>query len=341
MNKIACMATSQRADLFGETANRMGIAGAVVEKDFWVCWVLKQLFSIEAFSGRLLFKGGTSLSKIFRAINRFSEDIDLAVDYAALGLGFTGSRDPQQQGLSRTKQTKLLAEMLRDCRRYIGSEFIREFRTRCEARLGMDGSWSTGIDDHDPNIIRFHYPTAIAARLAYISPQVVLELGTHAEFIPRDEFSIRPFAAEEFPKLFAEAEVRVTALLAKRTFWATILHAQYHRGSGKSFPARYSRHYYDVAMLSQTPIKDEALAGLQLLRDVVRHKETFYPAAWARYDLAVPGNLKLAPAGARVSALKQDYRDMAMMIFGDPPRFESMMEKLTALEDEVHALASA
>ncbi len=140
-----------------------------------------------------------------------------------------------------------------------------------------------------------------------------------------------------------EPEVRVTALLAKRTFWekATILHAKYHRGPGKPVLARYSRHYYDVAMLSQTPIKDEALADLQLLRDVVRHKETLYPAAWARYDLAVPGSLKLAPAGAGVSALKQGYRDMAMMIFGDPPRFESVMEKLTALEGEVNALASA
>jgi Nucleotidyl transferase AbiEii toxin, Type IV TA system len=312
VNNIARMAANQRADLFGETANRMGLSGAVVEKDFWVC-----------------------------AINRFSEDIDLAVDYAALG--FTGPRDPRRQGLSRTKQTKLLGEMLRDCQRYIGSEFIREFRTRCEAVLGRDGIWSTRIDDRDPNIVRFHYPTAISARLAYISPQVVLELGTHAEFIPRDEFSIRPFAAEEFPKLFAEAEVRVTALLAKRTFWekATILHAQHHRGPGKPFPARYSRHYYDMAMLSQTPVKDEALADLQLLRDVVRHKETFYPAAWARYDLAVPGTLKLAPTRAGVSALKQDYRDMAMMIFGDPPHFESVMQKLTALEDEVNALASA
>jgi len=111
VNNIARMAANQRADLFGETANRMGLSGAVVEKDFWVC-----------------------------AINRFSEDIDLAVDYAALG--FTGPRDPRRQGLSRTKQTKLLGEMLRDCQRYIGSEFIREFRTRCEAVLGRDGIWS-------------------------------------------------------------------------------------------------------------------------------------------------------------------------------------------------------
>jgi predicted nucleotidyltransferase component of viral defense system len=92
LNKIARMPASERAELFAETADRKGLSDAIVEKDFWVCWVLKQLFSIEALSGRLLFKGGTSLSKIFHAISRFSEDIDLAVDYAALG--FTDERDP-------------------------------------------------------------------------------------------------------------------------------------------------------------------------------------------------------------------------------------------------------
>jgi len=81
---------TERAEALAETTERKGLPDTIIEKDFWVCWVLKQLFSIDAFAGRLLFKGGTSLSKIFHAINRFSEDIDLAVDYVALG--FTGER---------------------------------------------------------------------------------------------------------------------------------------------------------------------------------------------------------------------------------------------------------
>ena len=88
VNTIARIPARERSDLFAETAERKALVEAIIEKDFWVCWVLKQPFSIDAFNGRLLFKGGTSLSKIFHAINRFSEDIDLAVDYAALG--FTG-----------------------------------------------------------------------------------------------------------------------------------------------------------------------------------------------------------------------------------------------------------
>src|SRR5208337_4824568 len=104
------MPARDRADLFTETAERKVLPEAIIEKDFWVCWMLQQLFSIDALSGRLLFKGGTSLSKVFHAINRFSEDIDLAVDYAALG--FTGDRDPRRDGISTSKRNKILAEMM-------------------------------------------------------------------------------------------------------------------------------------------------------------------------------------------------------------------------------------
>ena len=166
---------------------------------------------------------------------------------------------------------------------------------------------------------------------------MVLELGTHAEFVPRDRFAIQPFVAEEFPQLVTDPEVPVDAILAKRTFWekATILHAEHYRPAGKPFPARYSRHYYDMAMLARSPVMAEALGDLDLLTQVVRHKEAFYPSAWARYDLAYPKGLRLLPSQARVAALKQDYRDMAVMIFGQPPAFDEIIETLTALEREI------
>jgi predicted nucleotidyltransferase component of viral defense system len=122
------MPARERADLFAETAERKVLPEAIIEKDFWVCWILKQIFSIEALSGRLLFKGGTSLSKIFHAINRFSEDIDLAVDYEALG--FKGQRDPRREDISKTKRVGILEEMMAACQRYIGSEFLDVLRAR-------------------------------------------------------------------------------------------------------------------------------------------------------------------------------------------------------------------
>jgi hypothetical protein len=329
------MTSRERADIFTETAARKGLSDAIIEKDFWVCWILKQLFSIAALEGRLLFKGGTSLSKVFHAINRFSEDIDIAVDYVALG--FAGDRDPRREGLSKNKRAAILEEMMVACQHYIGGEFVEILRGRCAAILEKAGAWSVDVNDQDPNVVRFRYP-ALATALPYITPEVVLELGTHAEFVPHGSFTVRAFAAEEFPDLFAEPDVQVEALLAKRTFWekATILHAEFFRAPEKPLPARYSRHYYDLAMLAQGPIRAETLADMELLAQVVAHKQIFYPAAWAHYELARPGSLHLVPVAERRAALERDYRDMAVMIFGEPPPFDEVMETLAGLENEVN-----
>lgn len=337
MNKVATMDARERAELFAETAARRGVAEAIIEKDFWVCWVLKQLFSNKAFDGRLLFKGGTSLSKIFHAINRFSEDIDLAVDYAALG--FTGEKDPRREDISKTKRNTILDEMMAACRDYIAGEFLGAFGKQCTEMLGAAGAWSLGVSKVDPNAVEFHYPPASTKRLDYVNPQVVLELGTHAEFVPHDRFTIRSFAGEEFPNVVKDRDIPVVALLAKRTFWekATILHAEYHRPSDKALPDRYSRHYYDVAMMTEGKIRDEALADKDLLAQVVKHKETFYPSGWARYEQARPGSLRLVPPEARVKALEQDYRRMGVMIFGEQPPFGWVLERLAVLERRINS----
>lgn len=336
MNNIAQMPARVRLEIFTETAARMGVAEAIVEKDFWVCWILKQLFSINAFHGRLLFKGGTSLSKVFHAINRFSEDIDVAVDYAALG--FEGARDPRQPGLSKTKRAAILVEMMVACQGYIGGEFIDTLRARCGEVLGTAEAWSLDINPQDPNVVAFRYPPA-ATILPYVRSQVVLELGTHAEFVPHGTFPIRAFAVEQFPDLTPEGDIAVTALLAQRTFWekATILHAEYYRPEDRPIPDRYSRHYYDVAMLAEGPVRAAALADGTMLDQVVKHKETFYPAAWARYGLARRGSLRLVPPAGRRAELERDYRSMGVMIFQEPPAFGRIMETLAALEDEINA----
>ena len=158
----------------------------------------------------------------------------------------------------------------------------------------------------------------------------MLELGTHAEFVPHGDFTIRSFVSEEFPDLMKDGDVAVVALLAKRTFWekVTILHAEFHRPSDKPLPDRYSRHYYDVAMLAQSSIRNEALADIALLDQVVIHKQTFYPSGWAHYAAAKPGSLHLLPAPERVIALERDYRNMGVMLFGEPPPFAAITETL-------------
>lgn len=329
------MEPGRRAELFEETAARLGFLTAVVEKDFWVCWVLQQIFEMEELGRAMLFKGGTSLSKVYGVISRFSEDIDLAVDYAALG--FVGERDPRREGISRTRQLKILDQMLEACQAYIREQFVPRLREHFARELGREG-WSLEVDAVDPHIVLFHYPASGTAREEYLRPMVLLEIGTHAELIPRGEYGVRSMAAQVFPRVFEQLEARVNVLLARRTFWekVTILHAEAHREEQKAMPGRYSRHYYDVAMMCETGVAEEALGDGELLEQVVRHKMTFYPAAWARYDLARPGMMRLRPPEYRMGALRRDYESMRVMIFGVAPEFDWVVEQVAMLEARVN-----
>ncbi|MBP87537.1 MAG: hypothetical protein CMJ64_12565 [Planctomycetaceae bacterium] len=334
MDKVATMAANTRADLFRETAARRRLPPGLVEKDFWVCWVLKHLFSIDAFVGHLLFKGGTTLSKVFHLTERFSEDIDLAVDWEMLG--FVGTRSPHAE-MSKSKQAKLLVE----CQKYIAGEFIDTVQQRVASILGDSGStatsWELSIDSDDPHSVHFRYPSVVE-QLGYLKASVVLELGTHAEFIPHDRYTIRPLAVDEFTNMFDEPNCRVLAITAERSFWekATILHQEFHRPKDKPVPGGYSRHYYDVAMMGRADVKQWALADMELLARVVSHKEQFYPRRWARYDLAVAGSFCLLPSNVCADAIRRDYEEMKVMIFGEAPSFDEILATLKELEKAVN-----
>ena len=137
MDKVARSSKADRSELFRATAGRMELHPVNVEKDFWVCWLLKQLFTLPALDGWLVFKGGTSLSKCFDLIKRFSEDIDLAVDFKKLG--YVGDRDPRQAGLSRSKRQRILDEMMDACRDYISGRFKTSLEAHVQDHLGNRG----------------------------------------------------------------------------------------------------------------------------------------------------------------------------------------------------------
>jgi hypothetical protein len=327
-----------RSDLFNETATRMGLNAVVVEKDFWVCWLLKQLFTIKEFDGWLVFKGGTSLLKCFNLIQRFSEDIDLAVDFEKLG--FTGTKDPRRANLSHTRRRTLLDEMLVECQHYIAGSFLGILTNRVREVLGQ-ARWVLKVSDADPNTVEFEYPSALGRRLKYVNPRVVLELGTHAEPIPHEAYPLQPFAAEYFPYVFNEPTCSVTTVVARRTFWekATILHAEYHRPLDKPLLQRCYRHYADVAMMAQATVKREALADLKLLHNVTIHKDRFYHCAWARYLDAKPGSFHLLPRDERLPELRRDYQAMQVMFFKDPLDFETVLQRLMHLERDINSSA--
>jgi len=342
MDLLANAPSKDRADLFRETASRIGLPAALVEKDFWVCWTLKRLFSIDCLSPHILLKGGTSLSRIFGAIRRFSEDIDLAISPEMLG--FAQSREVLA-AMSRTRRQSILTDMLIACRKYVEGEFFELLRKECAASLDQSAVWQLRTAPSAPisAVVEFEYPSCLenAEFLEYVRPIVLLEPGTHSEFIPRGSYAIHPLAADEFPGMFQAKECAVEAITAERTFWekATILHAEYHRPAGKPTPPRHSRHYYDVAALAGSSIKQAALADLGLLGRVVQHKSTFYYSAWARYDLALPGTMRLAPPDERIPDLRRDYRSMEAMFFDEPPTLENVISALSRLEQEINVSA--
>ena len=329
------MDRSDRADLFSETAALMGLHPVIVEKDFWVCWLLKQLFTIEKLSGMLVFKGGTSLSKCFNLIQRFSEHLDIAVNFEKLG--FSDAKDPRQTDLSHTKRAILLKEMLQTCRNYIVDQFLPVLNASIQEKLS-ENDWQFQVDSVDGNIVEFEYPASLKTGLDYILPRVILELGTHAEPVPNENYDIQPYTAEYFPKLFTQTKCSIATVVARRTFWekATILHAEYHRPLDNPMPLRYSRHYADVAQMGKSEIVDEAIRDIDLLKKVTTHKDMFYHCGWARYNLAVPGSFHLTPPQERLSVIKRDYRDMTAMFFDEPPDIEDILHQLSVLERQIN-----
>ena len=343
MDAIARLPARDRADLFTAAATRRGMSVAIVEKDFWVCWCLRRLFGLKQAPAGLIFKGGTSLSKVYQAIDRFSEDVDLSLDRA--GLGFGRENDPRQAPSGKETKRRL-KDLTAACRATIRERLIPQLADAFGEALGTlpDGAWKLDLDPDDPDqqTVLFRYPAAFPQRdsagPAYIRPAVRLEIGARGEHWPAEEGVITPYAAEVFPELFREPGTRVRVLAAERSFWekATILHAWHHAPAEKHFSDRQSRHYYDVVRLYETGIGPRALTKPELLLAVAEHKHLFFAAAWARYDQAKPGSLRLVPPATRRAELEQDYRKMQEMIFGAVPSFEHIIKALGDIEAAVN-----
>ena len=127
-------------------------------------------------------------------------------------------------------------------------------------------------------------------------------------------------------------------LAVPRTFWekATILHAEYHRPSGKGFPSRISRHHYDIFMIVTSEGGKALTSDVELLERVVHHKEIFFKSSWANYRSARPGTMRMVPAPHQISNVKEDYALMRQMFFSDPPSFETILDQLKFLESTIN-----
>lgn len=333
MISVARRPDDERYALFRNTADRMGLQDAIVEKDFWVCFTLDYLFHRSPWRKALSFKGGTSLSKAFGLIRRFSEDIDLILDWRELGYGLM---EPWEKR-SRTKQEAFNREANARAARFLRERFLPEVREGLSGELGYPAHLF--IEEGDGQTVAFAYPSLFAHTA--ILQVIRLEIGALAAWMPAVEARITPYAAECYPTLFAAPAVSVLSVAPERTFWekATILHHEANRPEALQMPSRYSRHYYDLHQLSHARVKETALAKPELLKQVVDFKTMFYPRAWARYEEALTGGLKLVPPAYRMERLAADYASMKAMIFADAPAFDDIISGLRSLEGEIAAKA--
>ena len=295
-------------------------------------------------SRRADFKGGTSLSKVYGAIARFSEDVDLSFDRAALGFG--GEKDPAAAP-SQKQTRKRLEDLAAACKEMIHQRFAPQLTEAFAKHLGTGPApetWQVEADADDPDgqTLLFRYPAGLAqgalAASPYIRPVVRLEMGARGDQWPAEEKPITPYAAESVPKPFKDPNCKVKVLAAERTFWekAPVLHACCHCPEERAWKERQSRHFYDVARLYEVGIGKRALGDLGLLRKVAEHQSVFFRSSWSKYEEAVPGTLRLVPPESRRKELEEDYRKMADMIFGEPPPLEQILSVLGEIEGAVN-----
>ena len=332
MRSIARLQTNERTELFQATAISMGMQPNVIEKDFWVCFMIDHLFHDCKYQNAFVFKGGTSLSKAYHVIERFSEDIDLIFDWRNIA----NNVNPWDER-SRTKQDQFNKKINAEAAKFYEEELVPQLNREMEEKLG-EGKW-IAIDDEDEMVVNFNYPQIFEAE--YLRSCVRLEIGPLAEWVPSHETVITPFAAEKYPALFGQKDTSVLTIDVERTFWEklTILHKIANFPEEKPLPVRYARHLYDVYNMGNSWVKESAFRRKELLEKDVAFKQKFYYAKGAHYETATLGSIMLAPGENLRKALEEDYQAMRNMIYGKMPEYEEMIDFLKQLEEEVHRLA--
>lgn len=342
---VLAASENDRRDLFVGASNRLGTAEQNIEKDFWVCWTLDALFNeLKSGGPRLLFKGGTSLSKGYGLIERFSEDIDITIFREDIGQAATVE---ELELLSGKKREARLDAIKAACQDYILGPMQEQLSVLLQqtlktanlnpnrARVALDP------DDPDGQSLLLWYPTATAEGNAYIRRAIKIESGAKSALDPHAPLVVRPYVAEDLPSLDL-AVGNVTTVDPSRTFWdkVVILHGLRRwwdrRGELRGGGQRVSRHYYDVYRLLASEIGRKAMEDVEMAEDCVRHARMFFNRADLDLASAVPGSFTLTPHDGMLSDLRRDYEAMSGMVFGPIPNIDEVVTQTAELEQRLN-----
>lgn len=313
----------ERQAILSESGARTGRLPNVLEKDVWICWVLNRLFAMPG-ALRMAFKGGTSLSKVYGAIARFSEDIDVTIDYRAL-------KNIDPFSLSNTKKAQFREELQQLVARHIKSVVYPYFTAQLTGDFG-EGVASVEIQGEEADQLIVRYPSALDSDGGYLTDTVRIEFGGRNVTDPQSRRVITADLAEIFPEIeFPKAEAPV--LHMERTLWekATLIHVECSREPRENAD-RLCRHWYDLDRLYVLEAGQQALNDHALLEDVVKHKSVFFPTKF--YDSCLNGKLQLVPERELRKKLEADFGQMvgAGMFYATPPKFDEILDRLSEMQ---------
>jgi len=323
----------EKEAIFNAIATEKGMNPFAVEKDWWVCRTLEIIFQMP-IAKHLVFKGGTSLSKAWRLINRFSEDIDLAIDREFFE-GFKGD-------LSKSKITKLRKE----AGAYTTGTFFEELQDEFQRKgfTDLDFKFIEAQDsDQDPRVLEIYYPNIMNVDSEYILPRVQLEISCRSL---REPFTVKSFGSlvDEFysGKEFVEPLFEVPTVDAERTFLEKVflLHEEFHRPADKMRVDRLSRHLYDIYHLTKAGVAERAISDKELYETIVAHRFKFSRVGEVNYNLHNPKSLNPIPPTAVIADWESDYVKMREdMIYDEvKPSFANLIDNLVDLRTKLQAL---
>jgi len=329
------LSPDERREALEVAASASGRPVHLLEKDVWVVWSLATLFDAP-FAAHLVFKGGTSLSKGYGAIHRFSEDIDLTYDIRALVPELVGE-SAEALPPNRSQEKKWSSAIRARLPEWVAGTVAPVV----EAVLKRDGLSAKLRTDGDKLFIDYE---PLATGSGYVSPSVMLEFGARSTGEPAEPRRIVCDAAEHLETLaFPEATPRT--MRVERTFWekATAVHVYCLQGRARG--DRFARHWYDLVRLDEAGHADAALKDHDLALAVARHKSMFFAekdaeGALVDYGAAIRGGLVLVPEGAAFEALAKDYAHMVEdgLLLNDPDRFEDLMESCRQIAKKANAV---
>lgn len=332
---IIAASLSERSDLFLSSAQRLGAPLINIEKDFWVCWTLNALYHRLPEGGpRLLFKGGTSLSKAYGLINRFSEDIDVTVFRDDLGY----TQTPEELAkLSNKKRNAILDAIKDDCSAYITGPLLSAMSELIEQDTKGNGRIEIDTSDESGQTLLVWYPRVDDTDTGYVQAAVKIESGAKSALDPNSPRTITPYISDELRDLDLTVP-DVMTIDAERTFWdkIVILHGLYNwyeiRGELKQDGQRVSRHYYDLHSMLASSIGKQAITEVTLGEDCIAHAKTFFNRPAFNLDDAKPGSFTLVPSEPMIERLKGDFINTEAMIFGEAPIFEDILTSILEIE---------